>query len=69
MAEDRLNGLAFLYIHQDKFIHTMKVFRRFDIIFKSFLVAFPGGVQQSCSINVQACLTYLKFLATPLKYL
>ena len=30
MAEERLNGLVFLYIHQDKFVHKMKVLRRFD---------------------------------------
>ena len=30
MAENRLNGLALLYIHQDKFVHKMKVLRRFD---------------------------------------
>ena len=30
MAEDRLNGLALLYIHQDKFINKMKILSRFD---------------------------------------
>ena len=30
MAKDRLNGFALLYIHQDKFVHKMKVLRRFD---------------------------------------